>query len=292
MVRARCFACVMVLAAAVPALAQDAAARGRDAAELQELRRQVADVTLQLRAAQRQLEAIRDFLEEEDLDETFERWEKLRAELASERREIRRERARLQAAREALERTRRLNVEQAEAEREEAEAEARDAAAPDWSAQYQMGVVYEGGQELFVKTTDGSVFVDADQDIDRRNILVRGTFLNKSARAWRYTFEVRAGGVERFGRPRRIVGSWRYQTPLLDPGELHEFEVKMPVDDVSRVRILQIGNVLADRPVRVDPAADNRDDQTEGDDDRPAESREVSDAGPRRAKPVDAANRY
>lgn len=275
MVRARRLIVPLVLIAAVMAHAgdaEDAAARARQ--QIAELRTQLANVTLELREAQQQLEAIRDFLKAEDLAATFERWQALRAELAEERRSIRRERVRLEAAREELDRTTQRIADRRAAEAEQAEQRAKAAAEPDWTAQYQMGVIYHDGNELYVKATDGSIFVDADQDIDRRNILVRGTFLNKSAVAWRYTFEIRAGGVERFRRGRRIVGSWRYQTPLLDPGELHEFEVKMPVDDVSHVRVLQIGKVVADRPAQ-------------GED----QPRAVAETR-RQGEPVEANNRY
>lgn len=244
-------------------------------AEVETLRRQLANVTLELRAAQRQIQEIRDFLEERDLAATFDRWQATREALAEQRRSIRRERVRLEAARDALDRTtRRIAEEQAQAQRQ-AEQRVREATAPDWTAQYQLGVIYKDGDELFVKVTDGSVLVDSDQDIDRRNVLVRGTFLNRSVAAWRYTFAIRAGGVERFGRPRRIVGAWRYQTPLLQPGQLHEFEVKMPVEDVSRVRVLQIGNVHADRPADGENAG-----------------RTVVESDRRHGETVDAANRY
>jgi len=268
MIRAQHLILPAVLLATITLHAGDEAdVAARYEKQIADLRQQVAKVTLELRAAQRELEAIRDFLAERQLKATFERWKTLRADLAEQRRRLKRERVRLEAARDALDRTtRRIAEEQARAQ-DRAEQRAEKATAPNWSAQYQMGVIYEDGDELFVKTTDGSVFIDGDNDIDHRNILVRGTFLNKAAAPWRYTFEIRAGGAERFTGSRRIIGSWRYQTPLLDPGELHEFEVKMPVDHVSRVRVIQIGNVVADRPGRAadhDPQPVQRTEQRRG----------------------------
>ena len=57
---------------------------------------------------------------------------------------------------------------------------------------------------------------------------------------------LRLGG---WGKP-PIIGSWRYQTPVLQPGEIHQFEVKVPVTEVGDVVSYEIGNIVADRPVQ------------------------------------------
>ncbi len=228
--------------------------------QLAELRQALAAARLELRQTTVELEDIKAFLADEDLARTLAEWRAERAKLAAERRALRAERNQLEQARRELHRTT-LQQAQREAEQLKAAQQAREQAVqPQWSAQYEMGLIKQDNQTLFVQSTRGSVLVEQNPDIDRHNVMVRGTFLNESQAAWRYTFEVRLAGDEGRILPdakRRIVGQWRYQTPLLGPGDLHPFEVKVPVTDVHDIEVLQIGKVTADQPRtgRTDPNA-------------------------------------
>jgi len=242
--------------------AEDERAQPDVKAELAELRQALARTRLELRQATAELEQIKAFLTEQNIDARLETWREERAALARERRALQSERRKLEEARQRLHQTT-LNQARARAEKEKAQQQARDKALqPNWSAQYQMGLIDLENNTIFVKATDGDVLVRQHPNIDRDNVMVRGTFLNESRASWRYTFEIRIAGDEGRILPdakRPIVGRWRYQTPVLGPRELHPFEVKVPVDDVSHIEVLQIGKVTADRPASAQPQSDPRD---------------------------------
>ena len=251
-------AAAVMLAAACPlAVHAQGDADGRAAGEapasvdeqLAALRQDLANTKLQLDQARSQLEELQQFLADyPELEEKLADWKAERAALAKAVREMRAERVRLEKAREALSSATMREASRRAAEEREAAQAAAAAAKPRWSAQYMMGLIHEDQPNIYVKATSGRVLVDRYPDIDRNNIMVRGTFLNQSTQSYRYTFEVRAAGDEGIGGDRNLVGSWRYQTPVLGPGELHEFEVKMPVKNVAYVEEIQVGNVTADQP--------------------------------------------
>lgn len=226
------------------------------ATELAALRQELAATKLALQQSQAELNDIKAFLKDRNVDTTLAEWKQQRAELAEERRLVRLERQKLEAARRALHQTTlKQATEAAEAQNAEAEA-AEKALQPDWSAQYMLGLIDTERETIYVKSTTGRVLVRQYPSVDRRNVMVRGTFLNKSLAPWRYTFEIALASAEGPGLPSRepnITGSWRYQTPLLGPGELHTFEVKVPVEDVRDIEVVQIGNVTADRPAQPTP---------------------------------------
>ena len=226
------------------------------AAELAVLRQDLAATKLALQQSRRELEEIKAFLQERNVDTTLAQWKAERAKLAEERRLIRLERQKLeQARRELHQTTMKQATDQAAEQSAQAEA-AQQALQPDWSAQYMLGLIDTERQTIYVKSTTGRVLVKQYPSVDRRNVMVRGTFLNKSLAPWRYTFEIALASAEGPGLPTRepnVTGSWRYQTPLLGPGELHTFEVKVPVEDVRDIEIIQIGNVSADRPAQPTP---------------------------------------
>jgi len=225
-------------------------------AELAALRQELAATKLALRQSQKELERIKAFLEDRNVDATIAEWQAARDELAEERRLIRLERQKLEQARRELHRTT-LRIAQNEAAARDAEAEALEKALePNWSAQYMLGLIDHQRQTIYVESTHGDVLVKQYPSVDRGNVMVRGTFLNKSLAPWRYTFDIALAGEEKIGLQTggaNLTGSWRYQTPLLGPGELHTFEVKVPVHNVRDINVIQIGNVTADRPPQNPP---------------------------------------
>lgn len=234
-----------------------AAARGQapgDAAvadELAALRQELAATRLALRETRAEIEDIKAFLAEKDMEATLADWKKQRDALAEERRLIRLERQRLEKARRELHQATYQDAqEQADQQKAAADAAAKQLE-PDWDADYILGLIDREAQTLYVRSTDGRLLLEQYPTVDRRNVMVRGTFLNQSHAPWRYTFEIRVASDSLPGLPKpptTVIGSWRYQTPLLSPGQLHPFEVKIPVTDVRYVDLIQIGNVTADRP--------------------------------------------
>ena len=219
--------------------------------QLAALRQDLAEARLQLERHKAQVNEVREFLAEKELDKKFEQWRELREELAEQRRKLKAERVQLEAVLDQMHRQTTVAAQQRaqdEQTRKQAESEARK---PDWSAQYMMGLIDKERQTIYVDSTRGRVLLDQYPSIDRKNIKVRGTFLNKSSQPWRYTFEIRVGGENDLQGQPVLVGQWRYQTPLMSPGDLHAFEVTVPVSDVRHVEVIQIGNVKADRPAEL-----------------------------------------
>ncbi len=219
--------------------------------QIDALRREIALTKLQLDTAVEELGRLREFLATENLDQQFERWKSERAKLLEERLRLRRERHRLEEARRSVHQATVAQAQQEAKARNEAADAAAEALEPGWSVQYMLGFIrQEADEELFVKVhpTTGRVHFTRRRDIDPDNVMVRGTFLNRSAAPWRYTFEIRIGGEAGISSSTPVIGKWRYQTPVLTPGQLHAFEVKVPVDNAYSVEVVQIGNITADRP--------------------------------------------
>jgi hypothetical protein len=226
--------------------------------QLATMRQQLAQTKLELQRSQAKLDELATFLSETDLDAKLAAWRAERQELAAERRKLKRERVRLEAVRQAVHRQTTADArERADAEQQRKQA-AADALKPRWSAQYMMGLIDRDRQTIYVESTEGRVLVEQYPQIDRKQIKVRGTFLNRSSVPWRYTFEIRVAGETNVYGDRTLVGQWRYQTPLLGPGDLHPFEVAVPVTDIRYVEVIQIGKVTADRSEPApDPAPDD-----------------------------------
>lgn len=121
---------------------------------------------------------------------------------------------------------------------------------PKWSVQYSMGLIERGGGTRVVRSEGGRVFIRNIRNVDREHVLINGNFKNESLSPYRYSFEIRIG---RKSGGNQIIGAWRYQTPLLDPGEIHQFEVKVPVRHVSLIHNYEVGNVEADHPGEAGP---------------------------------------
>lgn len=126
--------------------------------------------------------------------------------------------------------------------------------APKWDLTYSLGFIKEKGKDVvYVDTVTGEVLISDTTQYDPSNVMIRGVFTNQAKVPYRYTFEIGIGGKQpsTIFKPShaRVIGSWKYQTPVLAPGELHNFEVKVPlVADISEVANFEIGNITADRP--------------------------------------------
>lgn len=179
-------------------------------------------------------------------------------QLASEQMRADREAARLAEE----ERRRKILEIREQREAEKRQERLKEAFAPAWYYTWQIGYINSGNrQTTFVKTNDDGtvVFVGDKTSVDRRQIILRGTFENLSRAAYRYTFEIRVAesGPYLTGLPVSSgISSTRYQTPVLQPGELHRWEVKMSVNDALQIRTVGIGNVRADPASFVEPNAD------------------------------------
>jgi len=213
--------------------------------ELMELRKELATARLELNQTLEELREIQQFLAAADPETQIEQWEAQRAELAAER-------AALATAQRQMERQTRLLRDAARAGGGGVAPVRQDPNRPQWKIDYRLATIpleNNRGPLLVRGDPAGEVFIDvnAGPRIDRENVIVRGTFQNTSAATHRYTFEIRI--ADSFGN---VIGTWRYQTPILTADELHEFSVKVPVADVSLVRTYQIGNIRAQR---IDPGA-------------------------------------
>ena len=209
-------------------------------AELFALRAQVAQTQLELSQTVREIEELQQFTAA-DAQRQIEQWRRQRAAIEAERAELSNERLKLERARQALRLGARLPDTPPPATTRTSPNQPDQ---PRWDVDYKIATIPSGGGEsVYVDPTIGEVLLQRFPQIDRRHIMVRGTFQNRSASPYRYTFEIRLG--DRFGG---VIGRWRYQTPALTGNELHAFEVKVPVSDVAAISSYQIGNVEADRP--------------------------------------------
>jgi hypothetical protein len=205
------------------------------------LRQDLASTKLQLRQAVRELEELREFLARQDAQAEAWQWRQERHELAEERRRLEAERRRLE--------TERRRIQRAIITGEPPTAAPVDPAAdspapqPEYELDYRLSYIRSEGLDRPSYIAFGSVLIPMDEppEIDRDRVMVRGTLQNRSAVTWRYTFEIRI--ADRAGR---LLGRWRYQTPKLETGELHPFDITVPVSDARRIHRYEIGNVEAD----------------------------------------------
>lgn len=120
---------------------------------------------------------------------------------------------------------------------------------PGWQYSWEVGLIPEDrGEKIFAKVGPNGIVlvVDRQRRMNRGRVLVRGTFENVSTKSWQYTFEVRLAAPRKqgFSRGPTIIGSGRYQTPVLRPGELHRWELEMNVTDIADIADGAIGNVV------------------------------------------------
>jgi hypothetical protein len=245
---------LLVLLLTCSALAQSSSEASTDALQKQitELRQQLAQTKLTLDKTVAELATIRKFLAQDDRDKQLAEWRKERRALEDERRRASAERRKLEEARQMLHRT---TARQAVEQARQAEQQATEDAArrkPRWSVQYMIGLIDKEDEQIYLRVVNGRVVrLRRFANIDTSNVMVRGTFVNTSTQAWRYTFVIRIAGDANFGLPVEqpgLNGQWRYQTPVLGPGDLHEFAVKVPVKNVYDIDTVRIGDITADLP--------------------------------------------
>ncbi len=235
---------ILVLTATRPAISQT---DRTDLLENQvnELRQQLAQTKLALDKAMAELKDIRAFLADKNIDQKIAEWKTERRALAEERRRVSGERRKLENARLMLHRT----TAQQAADKAKAEQAKQASLKPKWNVQYMLGLIDKEQEEIYLRVDNDRVRLRRFNNIDPKNVKVRGTFLNKSDAPWRYSFEIRIAGNDAFGLGKgQLNGSWRVQTPLLGPGDLYPFDVTVPVQNAYDIELVQVGNVTADRP--------------------------------------------
>ena len=207
-------------------------------AELAALRQELARTKLELGRAAAEVKELKEFLAADSGDEQAKRWREEREKLVEERERLAGERKQLEAARRKAQEDIRHPPPSPPPPPEV------KAAQPKYDLDYTLSYIRTGtDRPVYIGFGDLLVPVDQREDIDHRNVMVRGSIQNRSADRWRYTFEVRIAA-----RNGEVVGRWRYQTPVLAANELHPFELKVPVTDAGLIDRYQIGNVEADRP--------------------------------------------
>ncbi len=242
---------------------------GEERPEDQDTSQQVQELHLRIEAFRIALDNAKAYIEklEKKLQEANEKIDLLEMEQSYkvDYQELRAKKERLRQERISLEQER-LNREKQEArERErvfqeqQRRTELEIAERPKWHYTWEVGYINSGTKEItYVEAgSQGAIAViERIPLVDRENVLVRGTFENQSRETYRYTFEIRFSGRDtqgfiKFKRPPRIVGSARYQTPYLDSGQIHRWEIPVRVGNIYDIAGSDIGNV------RADPLSDN-----------------------------------
>jgi len=218
--------------------------------ELAKMRLELAEAKLQVGKTLRELEELRQFMSSRNVTEDIQQWRRERREIEAERRRLEAERRRLEQMRQTVRDASRLQVEKIQAEKKAPQPAV--ALEPQANAQidYKVALIPTNAQiqTVYVDPTTGAILMSRyGQEVDRKNIKLRGTLQNRSSKPWRYTFEIRLGGRSVNAGRAPIIGRWRYQTPMLTPNELHTFEFKVPVTDVADIHSYQIGNLESDQ---------------------------------------------
>ncbi|MFK7789608.1 MAG: hypothetical protein AB8C95_08990 [Phycisphaeraceae bacterium] len=116
---------------------------------------------------------------------------------------------------------------------------------PAWRYTWQLDLINIGTETstTIVTKPDGTVIIDEDQRqvYDPEKVLLYGTFQNTSDKPYRYTFVagVTSGGF--FKTPfnqlkqNQLIGFELIQTPLLQPGELHNWKAFVAVDSIRNL---------------------------------------------------------
>ena len=243
-------ACVAI-AVVVPALVAPLFAQPEDSTQsaLAAMRAELAELRLAVGKIQAERDDLMAFLKQHEdgtLDEQYQRWRQEREQLEEQRRQLANERTRLDQARRELHQTTVRQANDAARADEQQKRAQQQQTMPDWSVQTMVGLLEKENDTptVFVRIgNDLLVAADSANSIDYKRAVIRGNFLNKSLAPWRYTFLILV--LDESGNR---IGQWRYQTPELGAGDLHTFDVTMPVEDVRRITAIQIARVTADRP--------------------------------------------
>ncbi|MEM1353720.1 MAG: hypothetical protein AAGH88_02435 [Planctomycetota bacterium] len=130
--------------------------------------------------------------------------------------------------------------------------------APGWRYTHSFALIPIGtDQRVTIRTDDlGNVTTTIDEEIeyDPRQVYMSGSFRNTSSRAYRYTFVVAVSSSLGQGDlfdpedKQNILGYEQIQTPVLEPGEVWNWETVLRVRSVYQIRKADIGQVSADQP--------------------------------------------
>jgi hypothetical protein len=124
---------------------------------------------------------------------------------------------------------------------------------PAWRYTWQLALIQTGTEvETSIRTyADGTVFIDEEQrpNYDPNRVLLKGTFQNTSDRSYRYTFVVGVTSAAWPNTPfnkltkKQLMSYELVQTPLLSPGELHNWETTLSVNSIRNLHRGGIGFV-------------------------------------------------
>jgi len=130
--------------------------------------------------------------------------------------------------------------------------------APSWRYTHSFALIPIGTDQRVTVRTDeyGNITTTIDEEIeyDPHQVYMSGTFRNTSSRAYRYTFVVALSSSLGQGNlfdpeeKRHVLGFEQIQTPLLQPGEVWNWETVLSVRSVYQIRKCGIGQITADQP--------------------------------------------
>lgn len=116
---------------------------------------------------------------------------------------------------------------------------------PAWRYTWQLSLIQLGTETktTVVTNADGSVYFDTDTDIvyDQEQVVLYGTFQNTSDKPYRYTFLAAVAPSNFLKTPftrlkkNQLSGYELVQTPVLQPGELYNWEVQVFVDSIRNL---------------------------------------------------------
>jgi hypothetical protein len=116
---------------------------------------------------------------------------------------------------------------------------------PAWRYTWQMSLIQVGTETKtkVITNADGTVYISEDTDIvyDTNNVILNGSFQNTSDKPYRYTFlaAVAPSGFLKVPftklKKSQLSGYELVQTPVLQPGELVNWEVTVAVDNIRNL---------------------------------------------------------
>ena len=216
------------------------------------LRFQLADMQLKIKQTLREAQAFRQFLKQNNPSEDIAKWQAELETLNNQYAELAEVRRHKLAKQKAADQARRVAIAKNTARTKDQKNKKPpvDLSHPRWNVNYKVSLIYTGENDTIIHRTFDPLyperihtFIEKVPTVDRQNIHLEGTFQNTSTKPWRYTFEARLAT-----RRSQIISSEHYQTPMLQPNDLHKFKIKMTVEDISKIKIYQIGNISADGP--------------------------------------------
>lgn len=130
---------------------------------------------------------------------------------------------------------------------------------PAWRYTWNLGLIHLGTEKTTeVKTSaSGKVYIveDIEQVFDEKRVEMFGTFQNTSDKAYRYTFVVGVSTQYNANEPwtglsTRHTSYEMVQTPVLAPGELHNWRAEIVVANASQIKRAGLARVEPHEPSR------------------------------------------